>query len=968
MNRTTVFSETIYRLLEIIPGLGSGSYILCEDGTGKRCICPQELWEAAAPTPTTRVHAKSPSAEKIALFLERFHGRDDVYAKRWYNYRTRKSGYTPVCRNEWARNLCDKRKNRCPDCPNREFLPLTPEVIRAHLNGRDENYQDVVGIYPLLPDDTTRLLCADFDDEDWREDVCAFCEAAREFNLSPAVERSRSGEGGHVWFFFESPVKAADARRLGSLLLTRAMEKRHELSFRSYDRLFPSQDTLPKGGFGNLIALPFQGQAQRKGNSLFIDEQFVPYEDQWAFLSSIPTISETQLTELLAAPRNGPDTGALMADTEKPWEHRRKTERALTRDDFPARVELTLADRLYVKKSGISQTALNRLKRLAAFRNPDFYKAQAIRLPIYDKPRVIDCGEETEDYLILPRGCQTALNGLLDDAAASYTLDDLRNPGRPIKVTFNGILRPEQVPAADALLAHEMGILSATTAFGKTVVGAYVIGARKTNTLILVHSTALLAQWTKALEQFLTIEEPLPEEPKKRGRRKNRSLIGQLGGGRNSLSGIVDIAIIQSLFEGEEKQVKELVADYGMVICDECHHVAAFRFEKVMKAVKAKYVYGLSATPTRQDGHQPIIFMQCGSIRYRVDARQQAQHRAFAHILIPRLTKTRLQDTDGIQSVYASLVQNEIRNAQILRDICTALKAGRTPIVLTERRDHAETLYEDLKGQSEHAFLLLGSDSQKEKREKLAALRAVPESESLLIVATGKYIGEGFDEPRLDTLFLAMPFSWQGTLAQYVGRLHRNYTGKQEVRVYDYVDLHVPVLERMYQKRLKGYAQLGYQTAADDAETALDIIYMGQSYTEAFLTDVNAAGREIFISAPTLARSRIRAVLDRIPPGIKLQVITRDAADYSVELQARVMASVKMLEDAGAEVVTQQKVTQRFAVLDGVTVWYGDISYLSSAKPEDTAIRLDNSELAGELLEIKNNSGAFKREGSPSEE
>ena len=953
MNQTAVLSGITYQLLETIPGLDSGSYVLCESESGERFVCPLNCWENAAPAPTTKVHAKSSPQDKIALFLERFHGRDDVYARRWYNYKTQKSGYAPACRNEWARGVCDKRKNRCADCPNREYIPLTSELVRAHLIGRDENCSDVIGIYPLLPDDTTRLLCADFDDKGWQADVRAFCDAARELGLTPAVERSRSGEGGHVWFFFESPVLAADARRLGSLLLTHAMGKRHELSFRSYDRLFPSQDTLPKGGFGNLIALPFQGQAQKKGNSLFVDERFVPYEDQWAYLCSVPDISEAQLAELLSAPRSGSDTGVLMMDTEKPWEHRRKTERALKRDDFQANVELTLANQLYVKKSGISQAALNRIKRLAAFRNPGFTKAQAMRLPIYDKPRVIDCGEETEDYLVLPRGCLPALSELLDDAAAAHTLNDRRNPGKPIKVSFNGQLRPEQVPAAEALLAHETGVLSATTAFGKTVVGAYLIGERKTNTLILVHSTALLAQWKNALEQFLTIDETLPEEPKKRGRRKNRSLIGQLGGGKNSLRGIVDIAIIQSLFEGEEKRVKELVAGYGLVICDECHHVAAFSFEKVMKAVRARYVYGLSATPTRQDGHQPIIFMQCGPIRYRVDARQQAQQHSFTHLLIPRLTKTRLPYADGIQSVYAALVQHEIRNEQIIRDVCAAVQAGRTPIVLTERRDHAEALFESLNGQTEHPFLLLGRDSQKEKREKLAALRAVPENESLLIVATGKYIGEGFDEPRLDTLFLAMPFSWQGTLAQYVGRLHRNCSGKREVRVYDYVDIHVPVLERMYQKRLKGYAQLGYQTVADDAEAAPDMIYLGQSYAEAFLKDLSAAGREIVVSAPTLARSRIRAVLDRVPQRIMLCVITRDAESYSVEQQARVLAALRLLEGANAEVVTQPKVTRRFAVIDGVTVWYGDINYLSSAKPDDTAIRLESPELAGELLELK---------------
>jgi hypothetical protein len=340
----------------------------------------------------------------------------------------------------------------------------------------------VVGVYPLLPDDTTRLLCADFDDGGWQEDVRAFCDAARSCGLTPAVERSRSGEGAHVWFFFEAPVPAADARKLGSLLLTGAMAKRHELSFRSYDRLFPSQDTMPKGGFGNLIALPFQGQAQKSGNSLFVDEHFVPYPDQWAYLSALPRITEAELGKALSSFRGAADTGTLADSKEKPWDRRLKQERALTKLDFPLTVSLTLADRLYVEQAGLSQAALNRIKRLAAFRNPDFYKSQAMRLPIYDKPRVIDCGEETDDYLVLPRGCLMMVCELLDELGVPYTCSDLRNSGRKITVQFNGTLRPEQAPAAEALLAHDMGVLSATTAFGKTVIGAYLIGERKTNT------------------------------------------------------------------------------------------------------------------------------------------------------------------------------------------------------------------------------------------------------------------------------------------------------------------------------------------------------------------------------------------------------------------------------------------------------------------------------------------------------
>ena len=953
MNQTAIFSGSTYQLLETIHGLDDASYVICENEKGERFVCPLGRWEAAAPAPTTKVYTKSPSKDKITLFLELFHGREDVYARRWYNIKKQKSGYSPACQNEWKRGICDKKTHRCADCPSREFVPLTPEIIRAHLIGRDEFCRDVVGIYPLLPDDTTRLLCVDFDDGGWQEDVHAFCDSARNCGLAPAVERSRSGEGAHVWFFFETPVSAADARKLGSLLLTSAMAKRHELSFRSYDRLFPSQDTMPKGGFGNLIALPFQGQAQKNGNSLFLDEHFVPHSDQWAYLSTLPRLTEAELKKALSSFRGAADTGTLAEGKEKPWESGAKQEEVLTKLDFPLTVSLTLADRLYVEKAGLSQHALNRIQRLAAFRNPDFYKSQAMRLPIYDKPRVIDCGEETDDYLILPRSCLLPVCELLDGLGVPITSSDLRNSGRKIAVQFNGTLRSEQTPAAEALLAHDIGVLSATTAFGKTVIGAYLIGERKTNTLILVHSTALLAQWKQSLEQFLTIDETLPEEPKKRGRKKKRQLIGQLGGGKNSLSGIVDIAIIQSLFEGEDKHVKELVTDYGMVICDECHHVAAVSFEKVLKTVRARYVYGLSATPMRQDGHHPIIFMQCGPVRYLVDAKQQAQQRSFSHFLIPRLTKTRLPDVQGIQDVYTAIVKNELRNAQIVRDVISAVKDGRTPIVLTERRDHAETLYALLLNSATHVFLLLGSDTVKEKREKLDALRRVSEEETLLIVATGKYIGEGFDEPRLDTLFLAMPFSWKGTLAQYVGRLHRNYEGKREVRVYDYVDIHVSMLERMYQRRLKGYAELGYQTLSDDAESTPGMIYTGQTYEDSFGKDILSASRELVISAPILARSRIQAVLGKMPVGVKLRIITRSVEGYSGEQQARVLPAIELLEETDAEIVMQPILAHRYVVIDSTIVWYGDISFLSSAKAEDTAIRLESPELAGELLDLE---------------
>lgn len=549
-----------------------------------------------------------------------------------------------------------------------------------------------------------------------------------------------------------------------------------------------------------------------------------------------------------------------------------------------------------------------------------------------------------------------ALTGLLEMHHIPYTLEDQRQAGRRIDVAFRGELRTEQRPAAEALLAHDIGVLSATTAFGKTVVGAYLIGQRRVSTLILVHSSALLEQWKTSLEQFLNIREVLPEQPKRRGRKKKIEQVGQIGAGKNTRSGIIDIAIMQSLFEGEEKDVKSFVADYGMVLCDECHHVAAFTFEKILREARAKYVYGLSATPVRQDGHQPVIFMQCGPVRYLVDAKSQAEKRTFSHYVIPRFTRTRLPAARKIQDIYAGVTENEMRNNFIISDAVKLIMEGRTPLLLTERKEHAEQMAQELEGKAQHVFLLLGSGGQKEKREKLAALRAVPANETLVVVATGKCVGEGFDEPRLDTILLTMPVSWKGTLAQYVGRLHRNYKGKREVRVYDYVDIHIPMLERMSHKRLKGYAELGYQVKMSGQDASVSQIYDGQDYFVPFTTDLSDAVAAILIVSPFLKMARIKAVLPilekAVAAGVSVVVSTKPVGDYRPEQQAAVERSIALLAGSGVTVETHPALQHRYAVIDRSVVWYGSIDYLSYSVKDANALRFENADIAGELLDL----------------
>lgn len=913
---------------------------------------PEAKSEATQSTDPLTVDHFSPSEKKIALFRSLFVGREDVFARRWVQRKTGKSGYQPVCKNEWT-NLCDKRANKCASCSHRELLPVTDKDVFRHLAGKDADGRDVIGIYPLLPDDTCRFLCADFDEKMYQEDALAFAEVCEAWGVPVSIERSRSGNGAHVWMFFSERIAAALARKLGALILTKAMENRSDLSFVSYDRFFPNQDNMPKGGFGNLIALPLQGQARRNGNSEFVDPAFIPYPDQWAYLFRIQRLSSADISMILAQHDTGSELGELVHESEeKPWETKKPV--PLTENDIPSSLSLVCANMLYIPRTHLSSRAENAIKRLAAFQNPDFYRAQAMRLPIYNKPRVICCAELTEDYIALPRGCRKALEELLESAHAQYAWDDQTNKGAPLLIRFNGTLRNEQLQAADEMLLHDIGVLAVPTAFGKTVIAAYLIAQRKVNALILVHTQALLTQWQKALEQFLLLEAQPPEPQKGHGRKRAWSPIGTLGANRNDLHGSVDVAILQSCLDGDT--VKDFMRKYGMVIVDECHHVSAVSFERILKQVNAKYVYGLTATPTRQDGQHPIIYMQCGPIRYRASAKAMAEKRPFSHVLIPRFTVYRSAADKTIAEHYKSLIENEPRNRLIAEDVASALRDGRTPFVLTERRDHVSTLCDSLRPHCKNVIALVGTASLKARREALDQLAAIPSSEPLVVVATGKYIGEGFDYPRLDTLFLALPISWKGTLAQYAGRLHRECEGKKEVRIYDYVDLHVPMLERMYQKRLKGYAAIGYHAQMDHA-TLNDpsLIYDGRSYDQVFRSDLCDAKTELWIASPYLKRSRIVQLMPILSQlhanGVSITVFTLPPEAVAEKEQSTQIECIEYLRSYGIQVKPRNAMFLRCAVIDSSIVWYGSVNMLTFNSPESCVMRLASTDIAARLLD-----------------
>lgn len=734
---------------------------------------------------------------KVALFASLFRGREDVFPQRWVSRNEARSGWAPKCSHEWRPGVCEKPRIRCGECPNQAFVAPDERQLLAHLQGRQ-----VMGIYPLLADDTCWLLAIDLDGGGWRDDVVAIREACAELEVVPAIERSRSGKGAHVWFFFDAPVPAALARAFGLGLLTNAMARSRTLRMSSYDRLFPSQDTLPKGGFGNLIALPLQRQAREHGNTVFLDERLEPHEDQWVFLDSLPPIGPERLEKLSAGTARG--AGALGLDDEgartleAPWRPALSLTSRLPSAQLPESVDATLAQRIYIAVDGLPAPLLDAMRRLATFPNPQFLERQRMRLSTARTPRVITCFEEAEKFLALPRGCREKLEALLDELDVGLTLDDERAAGIELAARFLGEFTEVQRGAANDMLEHELGVLCAPPGSGKTVIATELIAARGRSTLILVHRKPLLDQWRERLSQFLELD----------------TEVGTIGGGTNEPTGLLDVAMVQSL--ARRDGLAEHLAGYGQVIVDECHHVPAVTTERVLQEAGARYVTGLTATPQRRDGHHPIVAMQCGPVRatiarqgvdadHRVDMRVVRRETGFDPEVLP---------TDAtIQEIFAALASDDERTKLIASDALSLVDQGRSPLILTERREHLQRLRALLAEEVPALIALHGEMSAAEARTASRRFEELAEGQPCLVLATGRYIGEGFDEPRLDTLLLAMPIAWKGTVTQYAGRLHRAHADKHEVRVYDYVDAEVPVLRRMFAKRLRAYRALGYELA-----------------------------------------------------------------------------------------------------------------------------------------------------------
>jgi superfamily II DNA or RNA helicase len=759
----------------------------------------------------SKIHNHSSPAEKVRLFSSLFRGRSDVYARRFESIKTGKSGYQPACVHEWVRGICEKPRIKCAECEQRRFIPFNDEIIINHLRGEEPSGNGmrpfVAGIYALRADETCWFLAVDFDKQQWAADALAFLDTCAIERIPASLERSQSGNGGHVWIFFTESLPAKVARNLGAALMTKTLDRRPEVGLDSFDRFFPNQDTLPRGGLGNLIALPLQKKAREKNHSVFIDASLQPYPDQWAYLASIRKLERSaaerfvQTAELhveILPVSHGENTNDEEVATL--WNIKNPKKWPIIDGILPKIIDIVLSNQIFIDSTGLPAILRNRILRLASFSNPEFYQAQAMRLPTWGKPRILYCYEQFPRHIAIPIGCLCELQELLDHYKISSIVKDERNNGTPIDVTFSGSLYPEQEMAARALAIEENGILSATTAFGKTIVALWLIAERKVNTLILVHRTQLMDQWVERISQFLGV---------------SKKLIGRIGGGRKKRTGIIDVAVIQSV--SLKGGVEDWVKEYGQVIVDECHHISAYSFEQAIRASSARYKIGLSATLTRKDGQHPIVLMNLGPVRYRVNAKKQAAERSFSHIVCTQETDFRFENTlistIVIHEVFEKLWKDEARNKRITQDVIRAVSEKRHILVLSERTEHLEIMRVALVNHAPNLYVLKGGLGKKQVKVIMNNLLSLESEAPFVILATGRYLGEGFDLPNLDTLFMTFPVSWKGTIAQYAGRLHREFAGKTEVVIYDYADMLVPVLARMYAKRLKGYLALGYSVA-----------------------------------------------------------------------------------------------------------------------------------------------------------
>ena len=1009
------FGGSKYSLVSVVGHVQSDARIvLCKNEAGKTMYASEREWNAAsqgqglqresdspsydisaanAPVPDRpaldssfvlgKVTRDSPSSDKIALLMSLFRGRTDVYAQGFVGKDSKdgKLSYWPKCELRFVRGACPKqadRKMTCGKCDHPRYSPLTPEVFESHCRGTDSRGKlSAIGIY-VIENDRCYFLAADFDGAGWQAAASAYRDVCRSHGLFPCVERSRSGNGAHVWVFFDDAVDADVAKRLGEGLVSEARRHCTAVGFRAYDRLFPLQGHVAPGDLGNLIALPLQGEAFRRGNSAFVDDRFELLEDQCAYLSAVPKASKVHVEGL--AEEFGKDPIGLPLSSSGVLNGTWAMPKVLLGtggeppESLPTLVRVMIANGIHIDRTELPASLIDQLCRLAAFRNPAFAKNLRLHLSVRDTPRFIDLSELRGGEIVLPRGCTKAALAILRDAGIEPFIADGRAEGARIHARFLGKLRPLQEPCKDKLVAYDAGVLVAPTGFGKSVIAASIIAHHQVSTLIVVPNTSLLQQWRTSLQRFLDIadEPPVLRTPSGRKRKKQPGVVGVIGGGDRLPSGIVDVATVGSLFESSEvpgdKIVSPFVCDYGMVIVDEVQHASASKLLELLQTVRAHYVYGMTATPKRDDGLDRIIFLECGPLRHKVAVEDQMAEQQMKRLLVPRFTRVH-PDIDVVNTWHGLMdyvCQSDERNRMIVDDALRALQRGRVTLILTRRIAHAKTLAaaltERLADRGAHVALLVGGDTKSVKQNRLEELLAVPDDSPLCVVATGNYVGEGFDLDRLDTLLLAGPVAFEGALAQWVGRLHRKRKGKSEVLVLDYVDPAIPMFDNEWRARLRSYKHLGYAMATDeelglvglsDAPAQSGHLFGREDYREVLDRDFESCRRSLSIASSWCKLKQVNPLAARLSAvtarGVNVRVLLREPKRKTIEWE-RVLA---VLRDACSEVCVAEEGSSRldYVVCDEELVWYGSIAPLAYPRSDDCSIRFVSREVAASLLE-----------------
>ncbi len=870
---------------------------------------------------------------KADLLFDLFRGRRDVYAVR--NPR----GYYPKCSN-WGSYWCPRKekgeKIRCIDCPNSKFVVLTSYVIRVnHLCNHDSEGNGAIGIYPMLPGNKCRFAAIDLDEATWKHDSLCVASVARRAGFQIAIEISFSGNGAHLWLFFSEEIPARNARKLMMSFLDGACRMTDTVSIKSYDRIFPAQDTVKDGGIGNLILMPLvlsaSARQEKDKGTVFVDNSFTPYSDQFAFLSSLPKYSNRDIDAYLRIHEREsiPLFDKKLSEPDPLWNCR--LPKLSSSDSLVPVLPVYLSAGISIPKKYITPAFIDCIRRMASYRDPEYYRALERNKGYISKDLCcfITLTLESDSVIQLPRGFLNQFKALMKKSCITTEIIDLRKSETGLDVTASVFLRKEQIAGIEAMRNSEIGIVRAATSYGKTVLAAEIIAERKERTLIIVNSKQLMEQWQQKLESYLTVNNPPEKRPHKR---INKTGIGLFGGQKDSVTGLIDIATAQSIASSKPLWVR----DYGLVIVDECHHAASDQYRDILSMVRPKYLYGLTATDKRKDGHEKSVYALCGSVIFTYDADRLAYERGLMQVFIPRFMNTVYIPSSVKRNCFHEIVkalsEDQLRNSSIAEDAVEMMDAGHKVLILTALTDHAEKLYGMISDKGKYAILIHGKTKESDKILLHKEISEKPNG-GVIIISTISYLGEGTDIPYLDTLMLASPVSWKGLLSQTVGRICRISEGKKTVTVFDYVDVHMPECLSMYHKRVSAYGKLGFMPSGAASEVKCDsVMYRKDTYEKALMGSIRCARLSVEISCPVLGMNFMTSKVLEL-----LHIMTEKGVNVIVHSKKINKSdnhgdeTAAWFRSLGIELVYEE-FPVNYAVIDSSEVWFGDICILY---PED---------------------------------